>query len=47
MYKGFLIKQKEGLLGAENLATGIVLNPIYDSWEKLKMIIDNLKEMPC
>ena len=43
MYKGWLIRTKEGKFGAENLATGDILFPNYLSWELLKLIIDNRK----
>ena len=43
MYKGYLIKESNGKLSAELLSNGIYLHPLYNSWDKLKLIIDNLK----
>jgi len=44
MYKGYLIKQEGNRLSAENLNNGHKLNPLFKSFDTLKMIIDKLKE---
>lgn len=44
MYKGWLIKKTNNKFGAENLAKGEMLNPIYSDWDKLKSVIDGIKE---
>ena len=43
MYKGFLIKQIGNKLQAKNLETNVFLNPLYKTFENLKLIIDNIK----
>lgn len=47
MYKGFLIKSKKTKNGfklyAHNLITDVFINPIYNNWESLKLIIENIK----
>lgn len=44
MYKGYLIKQEGDKLSADNLSTGHKLNPIFKTFELMKVIIDKLKE---
>ena len=50
MYKGYIIKTRnnkttnnETKLLAYSYKTDIFLNPIYKTWEALKLVIDNLK----
>ena len=45
MYKGWIIRTKEGKFGAENLATGDILLPNYSSWGLLKLIIYSHENM--
>ena len=40
MYKGFVIREKCAI----NLATGVVVNNHYSDWEKLKLVLDEIKE---
>jgi hypothetical protein len=44
MYKGYLIKQEGERLSAENLSNGHKLQPLFKSFDTLKIIIDKLKE---
>ena len=45
MYKGYLIHicPTNDKLCAYSWATDYFINPLYDTWEQLKLIIDNLK----
>ena len=40
IYKGFVIHEEYAI----NYATGVVLNNSYSDWEKLKSVLDEIKE---
>jgi len=45
MYKGYVIKRcSNGNLSAFSYRTNYFINPLYGTWEKLKIVIDALKE---
>ena len=45
MYKGWWIwKSVNGHYEGQNFGTGQHLNPIYKTWDALKLIIDSLKK---
>lgn len=41
MYKGFIIVNDNNKFGAYNF-NGVILNTIYENYESLKIIIDNI-----
>lgn len=44
LYNGYFIKRcSNGNLSAYNFRTDVFLNPLYNTWDQLKLIIDNLK----
>lgn len=44
MYNGFIIKRcSNGCLSAYSYRTDYFINPLYKTWEALKLVIDNLK----
>lgn len=45
MYKGYIIRRHRynDKLCAYSYATDVFINPLYDTWEQLKLIIDALK----
>lgn len=44
MYKGYIIKRcGNNKLSAYSYKTDYFINPLYNKWEQLKMIIDALK----
>jgi hypothetical protein len=44
MYKGYIIKRcSNGKLSAYSYNTDYFINPLYDTFDKLKIIIDALK----
>jgi hypothetical protein len=48
MYKGWMIRRRntpfQGMkYCAYNFATDIFINPLYDTWEQLKSVIDAMK----
>ena len=49
MYKGYIIKKVIGPDGKTRLSgysfkTDYFINPLYETWEQLKLVIDALKE---
>jgi hypothetical protein len=49
MYKGWLIRRRNTphqgqKYCAENLQTGVFINPLYNTWEQLRSVIDEMKE---
>ncbi len=44
MYKGYLIRRRghNNKLCAYSWATDYFINPLYNTWEQLKLVIDNL-----
>lgn len=44
MYKGWIIKRcSNNKLSAYNFRTDFFINPLYNTWEQLKSIIDAMK----
>ena len=47
MYKGFIIKNKKTEQGyklyAYNVSTDVFINPLYNSFKAIKLIIDNIR----
>lgn len=48
MYKGYILKSKRTNKGykiqAYNYKTDIFLNPLYNDFKSIKLVIDNIKE---
>ena len=46
MYKGYIIRRHvhNSKLCAKSWATGYFINPLYETWEQLKLIIDGLED---
>lgn len=45
MYKGYILKRcSNGKLSGYSYKTDYFINPLYETFDKIKLIIDNLKE---